>query len=743
MNMMDIPTIQDGGGPPPPPSNMFDPMLLVRRVMRGAPIIVVAAILGVVAAAAVLPKITPRFTSSVSILIDPKRPGSYGADTEFANIYIDSSKVSSIEVVLESSGLLGKVVDKLHLAEDPEFGDAHPSALAPVLALITGRPVSMPADTPEARKGRAIDRLRRMITSARVGTTYVIKLDVSAPHPVMARTIANTVADAYIADLTDTKVEAASRDSAWLTDRLNAQRTDLIKSEVAVEDLRHKFGVVGSDTTPDSTTDRQSVTEINRELVAAENDVATAESKYGTASGVLSSGSRSGSLPDTAESKVLQELRGQQAQATIHLSDLTARYAPGYPAVKQAQMDLDAINRAVSSESSRVLGGLKSDYQTAVSRRDALKRQMTALVAAVNASSNAEGRVELREAERVAEANRIAYEASLNHLREIQEQQSRLDTEARIISPAELPDLPSSPKPSIILAGGGALGLVLGSGFVMLLPIGRRKVGNAIAAERQFLLPVLAKIPLMRRKDLLLGNRKLTIPEYLTLNPFSGFADNLRILRFRLRSVTARDNQVIQVTSAIPGEGKSTIAASLAISAASSHARCVLLDLDLHRPSAGNILGYTSDKGVVDILSGTATSASAMVVHHALPITIINAGSINKLHPGMIESKTLRELIDTLRREFDIVVIDTPPVLSISDPVYISNLVDATLLVVAANETPQDLVNDALVALRSAHAPLAGILLNKVSSGKMYGYYGNRGGYDRVKRLEAAPNAGA
>jgi capsular exopolysaccharide synthesis family protein len=731
MNMIDATYMQEPPPPPPMESGGLDVRFLIRRLLRGLPIILIFAIAGVAGGYYVMQKLPTRYSSSVSILIDPKRPGSFGADTEFANAYVDNSKVSSVEVLLQSSKLLRVVVDKLHLADNPLYGDEEPSRLAAITSWFTGKKPVLPPDTPEEREAHAVGRLWQMVHPARIGITYVIKLDVTASNGPDAARIAGTLADAYIDDLVDSKLDAARRDAAWLADRMKTQRDDLIKSEVDVASIQHKFGIVGGDSKYDAAVDRQSVTGVNEELIRAEGDVAAAQSRYEQADSLLKNGGNLETLPDVADSPSIQDLRRKQVEASQRLADLSVRYSRDYPAVKQAARDVDALSSLIGREVRRIVSGLKTQYDQAVAHKTALTSEMNRLVGVVNATSNAEGRVELREAERIAEANRVAYEASLNKLRELQQQESRLDVEARIISGPDIPSFPSFPRAIQILPAGGALGLLFGVGLAFVLPLGRPRIETAAQVERGLSLQVLATIPYLSSSRLTHRQRKLTIPEYLTTYPFSAFAETIRLLRFRVRAPAHAGGQVIQLTSAIPGEGKSTIAASLAISAATGHVRTVLIDLDLHHPSASRLLGNESRVGVVDILLGESTSDRAVQAHTSLPIAIISAGSITTLRPGIIESKQLTDLIRKLRQDYDLVIVDTPPVLSLSDSVLISRLVDSTLLVVAWRDTPRNLVDKAVNILRSTGAPLAGVLLNKVNQPDESSYINDKYSYNR------------
>ena len=313
-----------------------------------------------------------------------------GAEAEFANIYVDASKIASVEVVLLSSSLLQRVVEAEHLADDPNFGGASHSMIDRYLPFLSAKHEVAP-DTPTAREARAVDKLRRMIRTTRIGVTYVIKIDIAASTAARAQGLAQAVADAYLTDQVTTKLDAARRDSAWLSDRLTQQRSELIRSEVAVESIRKKLGVLSGGTNPDSSVDRQAVSQVNDELVKAEADVAASGARYQQAQHVLHGGGNIEGLPDIAASKVIQDLRHEQEAASRRLAEISTRYAADHPLRRQAEDERASVNSQVSLEVSRVLGSLQNDYFTAIARRDALQKQLTHLVGMVNAAANAEG----------------------------------------------------------------------------------------------------------------------------------------------------------------------------------------------------------------------------------------------------------------------------------------------------------------------------------------------------------------
>jgi polysaccharide biosynthesis transport protein len=696
----------------------------LRRAVRGAPFLAGGILAGLALGYAALNSLPAKYTSSVSILIDPKRPDSLGADAAFANLYVDSGRVASVEQILVSSSLLGKVVDAEHLADEPSLSPARPSLFARLQAAVLDQPLVNADDANASRRARAIERLAKAIKTTRVGLTYVIKLDAVAGDPRRAQRLASDVADAYLNDQLDSKYAAARRDVAWLDSRLTQLRQSVMESEAKIEDVRQKYGLVQTDGAPGSTLDRQAMTSLNAELSEARADVAVAGAKYNQVRRLAHTGGNLEGLSAVGASKVIEDLRTQQAASNRRLADLGRRFTPAYPEYQQAKNDSDVLNRQVATEVSRIVSGVRNDYETAVARRDELGAQVKELVNTANAASHAQGRVALKEAERVADANRLAYESGLNRLRDVEQQVTRQEAEARIISRAQLPDGPSFPKPPMFLGGGAAFGLLCGMGFIVLAPKLQSKVTDPDDAKALLRLPVLAMAPALRKADLKSANTKISIPQYLETNPISQYAESLRMLRLALSNSPA-DVNVLQVTSSVPGEGKSTLAASIAISAAAAGKRTIIVDLDFYNPAVSRFFGEQQPEGIIEAIIGGDANRFIRRAHEILPLYVLASGSKSVPRPEMVESNSLRMLVADLSESYDLVVLDTPPVLAISDPIRISSLCGATLMVVAWSDTPRDMVHQAVTALRAAHAPLAGVVLNKVNLAKT-GMYGGK-----------------
>ncbi|HTZ70225.1 MAG TPA: polysaccharide biosynthesis tyrosine autokinase [Acetobacteraceae bacterium] len=694
--------------------------LLIRTAIRRLPLFVCAVLLGGALGFGALRILPPRYTSWSAIMIDPKRPGSYGMDGAFTDLSVDSSQIANVEQVIASSELLSRVVTSEHLLDNPAFTKAERPLLYRLLPLPGAAPVP---ETPEAKQEHAVERLGKMIHTEREGITYVISISVTAGDPALSQRLAAAVAEAYLTDQVTTRNEAAERDTSWLTDRLKSQRDDLMKSEAAVEAIRRKYGLLAASNAPETSVDRQAITEVNTNLVAAQSDLDIAAAKYQQAQHVAKDGGNLETLADVASSGMIANLRNQAAEANRRIAELSVRYASGYPALRQAENERAAINRQLAQQASRTVQMLRNDYETAVARRDELQKQLAGLVGAVSAADEGEGRIELREAERVADANRAAYDSSLAGLRQVEQQRSRSDVEARIISYPELPDAPSFPRASICLGAGLGLGALIGAALIFLIPYHRNRVVDHMSARRAASLRVLASAPFLRRSDLRNGMKLLSPHEYLVAKPTSPFAESLKLLRLHLRVGDKNGPKVVQITSATPGEGKSTIAAALAVSAAAAGIRAVVVDLDLHRPSISKIFAGPASEGRFDVLLPPQNRNSERTQPTNLPLSVIDAAAmVAGPRSRLVESTQLQELIADLEKKYDLVVLDTPPVLAISDALFVSHLVDATVMVVAWDATTQQCVENAVADLRAADAPLAGMVLNKVNAVKAARY---------------------
>lgn len=283
----------------------------------------------------------------------------------------------------------------------------------------------------------------------------------------------------------------------------------------------------------------------------------------------------------------------------------------------------------------------------------------------------------------------------------------------------------SFPKTVLFVAIGAVLEIVGGFALAFGLPLLTLGFTFPADAEQLLSLPVVGALPLLKRREMAEGRRRLAITEYVAANPRSRFSESLRSLRFALSASNGgRMPLVIHVTSAVIGEGKSMLAAALAVSAANVGLRTALVDADLHRPSIAGLFNILGQPGLAEILVESGSVATVGRTYGKLPLTIIGAGAVDLVPFDIIGSARFKAIIQAIVEGNDLVILDSPPVLAVSDAPIISTLADVTLLVVEWQTTPKELVVQAAKALRTVGAPLAGIIFNKVevAGAAAYGY---------------------
>ncbi len=691
---------------------------MLRTIWRSRLLIAGCAVLGLglsVGALAVLPA---SYKSGVSILLDPKRADSLGANEDFASIAVDSGKVADVEQILISSRLLEKVVRDDHLADDPAFGGLSPGLPRRLLGLLAGTRAPV-ADGPAIRTERAVDRLGRMIRTARVGLTYVITVTVTAPTARAAQHFATALADAYIADQVATKYAEARADGAWLRTRLEQIRPELVASEARVLSIRHQYGLFQTDNAPGSTMNRQRLAELTSELVRAQAEAAQAGARYSQAMDTI----KAGGMPDVGGSLMLDTLRTSTVDAERRLADLSTVYGPSYPLRVQATRSLATLNARVRTETMRLTLALRDQYDSAQARVQSVQALLKQIAGDEAAADNVHGRALLNEAERMAQVNRTTYEAALNRLHDVEQQETRQRAEAGIISPAPFPEQPSFPRPTLLLPAGTALGLCVGIGFTLMRSLLRGRLEDADQAESRLQLPVLGAIPRLGRRELGRDRTASSLLSYLLANSATPYADSLRRLRLAIRSRAGEGGRVVQITSCAPGEGKSTLAVGLSITASRSGVRTALVDFDLHHPSVRLML---EDAGIgeTEVVARAGTFSTAVSRHPDLPLCVVTAGPCGgRQSEPSLEGAGLQVLLAELRAQFDLVIVDTAPILAASDAVLAAQAVDATVLVCAVQSASCEQVLRAIRALRLAGGHVCGLVLNKApNTPASYGY---------------------
>ena len=699
---------------------------------------------------------TPLYTATTQVLLDSQKtriPGSENSGYDYS-YYYDLAMVENQMAVIRSTVLLRRVVERAHLAAKPadaavqagEPAAGAPSFLSALWSFVAGviapsragqhetaaRPEPLAAETGPvpAREIEAIEALKGALKVTRAAQEgHVLAISVTSPDPAQAARLANAVAEGYLVDKLDTRFEAAKRASTWLSDRLVGLRKQLQESEEAVAQFRAVHGLVQSGGT---TLNQQQLSELNAKLIEARAELAQKKARVGLLDTLQARGGSLQNMPDITNSGALPSLRQQASLLSAQEADLLARYGVSHPLVVNIRAQLRDVDRTIAGETGRLAASLRNDFELARARVASLEKSLEAATGQSNLDETVT--IRLRELERTAAVNKTLFEDFLKQAKVTSEQSTFEPQEIRVITPALPPGAPTYPRSERFLAFNLLVGLLAGVGGAFA----KEKLNSGFTTPKQIEdmlgLPFLASVSRASGRDLRADRSVLPVHQLAVAKPLSRHSEAMRSLRSGVHMTDVDDPpKVIQVTSAVPREGKTTIALSLAGSAAGSRLKVLFIDADLRHPSATRAFGSQDEPGLVDLLVGDADLDTVVRFFEPGGFWTIGTGSKTQNPTDLLSSERLKRLIAGFKTEYDLVVIDTPPAGPVIDPVIVSHLCDKVVLVVRWGATAREVIKQCVGQL-SGHRKIAGVVFNLVNDrqAQKYGrhaysyYYGSR-----------------
>jgi capsular exopolysaccharide synthesis family protein len=635
---------------------------------------------------------TPQFTATADLLVNSRVLNVEAKDNSvLPEATAEDAAVNTEIQILQSNQIADRVIDALS-ARDPHFAE---------------RVTELPR---ERARAAAFDTVSSRMKVTRPGNTNVLGVSFPVPDPVLAATVANEFARQYILSKGDTRLSAARSADVGLRGELDALRGRVESAEAAVAQYRRDNGLLSADGVT-LTEQEQSV--YKQQEAAAQTALAEERSRLNTARSQMARGSKGDDVGEALSSPVVSQLRGQRAQVSAKLAELQAKYKPEHPDVVRAKRELADVDAAIQAEIARVMSNLEARVQVARQREGAassIAGRARGTLAANEAAS-----VKLNELERRAEALRTNYAAMLQRQTMVASQAVVAESDARIISPALPPKAPSSPNRKLNLALGAMLATLLAGGAVWLLHIFDRTIVSSREAEESLGLPHIVNVPSIK-SIARAGEKAIPTADFVLDSPLSMIAEAVRSLLLDIeKDGSAARTRVVGLTSARPGEGKSTLAVWLARVAAVSGRRTLLIDGDIRRPSIATTLGLSPTYGLLDVLSGATTLKEALLRDERSGLWVLPALR-QAFAPGQMNSEAqLRALMERLDNVFDLVVIDTAPALAAAESRLLMDHVDHALMVVRWNHTHVPAIRAAIKRLVSIGVRPAGVVMTQVN----------------------------
>ena len=711
------------------------------RLVAGAP-----ALLGLGALIYLMFFSTTLYTAASTIFVNLRRTTaieSNQSQVETSNFGIDDATIDSEAMLIQSVAILQRVVERLKLPEDQEFNPP-PGTLDRIKHAFRSSRSDGGLSANDAAFARAVDILQHRVKVARQASTFLVEISASSVSPRKAALIANAIADAYFDEQVRAKNDATKIAAKWLNGQLDELKARVVASEKAVEDFRATNNLTVSQGV---TMNDQQLTDLNNQLIDARAKTAEARAKFDQAQQVSKAGGDPGGISAATSSDVITRLRTQYADLAKNEAEQLSKYGPRHPAAANVRAQLRDTQRLIDEEIKRILQSTRRDYDVARSREASLQQSLDQLQGV--ASSSGQAQVRLRELQREAEANRTLYESYLARFKESTSQQSLQLPDSRIVTAASAPIAPSSPKTTPVLGIAMMLGLGIGCVLAFLADYLDGRVKTLEQVEDISGVPALAALPLIgagelaglakrgksalgrydaRTMKLLPAALQPPLMRYAIEVPGTFFAEAIRAVRLVLqRTMKTHHVKVLLVTSALENEGKTTLAANLAQSLAILGVRTLLIDGDLRNPQLTRSLCPNAEVGLPEVATGHAHPDRAVLTDPSTGLAILPSTVVRRQEfiTDLMFSDRIVDVLDYYRDRYELIVIDSPPLVPLVDGRALAELADRIVVATAWDQTPGEVLVHAIELLAPVHDRILGVILTCVDLSRLrfYDYY--------------------
>ena len=648
--------------------------------------------------------------------------------------------------ILRSTNLAEAVVEDLRLDQNPEF---NPRLRPPTVTLVdrvreivtvpewardslrdlgimeppaAGGPPPDPEEVAALERRIVTEAVLRRLAIRPVPDSRVIEIGVLSENPRTAATVANTFAEQYIFDQLDARLEATRAATGWLSGRVEELRDRLQVAEEAVESARATQSFQAGQSLEIT---QQQLQALNATLSVSRNATRTAEATYQRLRAALEDETEYGAIPEFRTSPLIDQVRTRRTELLSQRANLLETVNEDHPAVQRVDTLLEEATRTMRDEAEQIVEAARLEWQSLRQEEADIEADVRALeTLALEQSRDA---VTIRQLEREAEASRILYENFLSRLQETSQQEQLEEPDARILTRAEPPFAPQTQRQNRTLAVSLIAGALAGIGIIFLLDKLNNTFRSAPQLEQMTGETVLGVIPVVGKRL-----RRKTVLQRFREKPKSGLAEAVRSLRTSiLFSNVDKPPKVVMFTSSVPREGKSTTATLVAMTSRQMGRSAVIVDCDLRLPALADLLGTKSEgPGLLSAIEGTATLEEAihrdeesglhvLMTKPSEPRSTVNAADI-------LSSQRFDDMIEELKRTYDLVILDTPPTLAVADPRILSSHADVVVYVVRWDNTPRGAVMEGLKELRTIKAPVGGVVLSMLNETKAsrYAYEG-------------------
>lgn len=696
----------------------------------------------------------PTFEATSTVLVDPRKKTIVKDAEVVSELPADTPTVESEVELLNSKTTMIQVIDRLDLRNDPHFNrEAFHKKVLRQLGWKSVRPSDMPQTSRahdvlasnEPDRDEIIDAFAKSVKVQRRRNTYLIEVIATANDAIMAARIANAVVESYLKQQLSNKSKVTGQASDWIEQKLEGLRQKVVDSDRGIAQFKSKNGLI--DTEHGQRLEDRQIARLMEQLVLVRSQVAESRAKYEQIKTLAQTPTARGAASDVLHSHSIHLLKDQLAKVTRREAEMETRYGPMHPEMLKIRAEIKDVEKQIAIEISQILSSYKGTFEIADGRERELHEQLEGLK--VSQAVTNEASVKLRDLEREAAANKALYESFLTRFKQMVEHQSLQVADSRMVEAATVPLYPSAPKkPKIVLMGfAGGLGLSLA--LVLLLEMMKPGLARPEDFERVTQLAHLASIPEIVLPPAAGGRKQQLIGRIVLSAPDSAFGEGIRSIQHaidqRWRAGAASGaGRVVLLASCMPEDGKSSLASNLAMHYASTGARVLLVDADLRRSNLTRTsLTSPPELGLFDCLAQRLPIERAILRERATGVCFLPAHGVappTASIPNMLTAPAMGGIVHRLRQQFDVILIDSPPILPVLDARILAEYADQILFVVKWRATSKEMAQRSLRLMALNGTKFTGFVLNQVPKdefGATYGY--GPAAYRSGRRLTSKP----
>ncbi len=679
---------------------------------------------------------TPLYKATTSLLIETEQANVlsieevYGIDASKREYYLTQYEI------LRSRQIAQRVVDRLQLATHPlfdytqlqqhqsgwsrtvssvkqSFKKAIPSLSQPTKDALT------PAQVMTQKNDLAVAKLQANLLINPLFNTHVVEIEYIAEEPELAAVIADTVANVYIENYLEAKLEMTAKATSWLNMRLAGLKDNLNESEASLtrfyekEQLVNIDGVIGLAS--------EELQRYSLLLVDAQNNLARVKSMYQQVNNQQAPQALA-SLQAVQNHPTVQNVKKQQVSAQSRVSELTKVYGPKHPKMIAANAELDSINRSLTLQVDALVGGMTQEYQAAEAKVMNLQTEVASAKEQYRKLSNLENQhISLQ---REVDINNQLYSSFFTRLKETNEMNGFERANARILDSANVPLSPFKPRTGMLILLAFVVSILIAVPAAMLKESLNHGIRSVDDVERKLHQKMLGLLPLQKtRRKQSLHLRHFFDDEHHV------FSEAIRTLRTSLQlSHIAKTSQTMLITSSVPKEGKSTVSINLSF-AFSQLSKVLLIDADMRRPTIGkqfNLAGF--QPGLSNLITKTHELNECICIDKESGLHILPSGTIPPNPQELLSSERFTRIMSVLKQKYQYIIIDSAPTQAVSDAMVLASSVDSIVYVVKANATDERLVNNGISRFLMNGKRVDGVVLNQVDI-RLADKYGDYAGY--------------